>query len=68
MHELHLRYLDARLVGEAGPPRAAEVRLRARAHGRLLARDRVSPGPERRRPARLAVVREQRAPAKTARV
>ena len=45
MHELHLRYLDARLAGEAAPPRAAEVRLRARAHGRLLARDRVAPRP-----------------------
>jgi hypothetical protein len=68
MHELHLRYLDARLAGEAAPPGAAEVRLRARAHGRLLARDRVAPGSERRAPARLAAVREQRAPARTARV
>ena len=68
MHELHLRYLDARLAGEAVPPRAAEVRLRARAHGRLLARDRVTAAPERRRPVPLAVVREQRAPARTARV
>ena len=68
MHELHLRYLDARLAGEAAPPRAAEVRLRARAQARLLARDRVTAGPERRRPVSLAVVREQRAPARTARV
>ena len=68
MHELHLRYLDARLAGEAAPPRAAEVRLRARAQGRLLDRDRVAPDPERRRPVRLAVVRERRAPARTARI
>jgi hypothetical protein len=50
MHELHLRYLEARRVGEAEPLGAAEVVLRARELARRHARVRAGPRLPRHRP------------------
>jgi hypothetical protein len=65
MHELHLRYLEARRVREAKPLGAAEVALRARELARLHVRVRagrrsVRHGPE------LELRRARKAPARTA--
>ena len=50
MHELHLRYLEARRVREAEPLGAVEVALRARELARLHVRVRAGPRVPRHRP------------------
>jgi hypothetical protein len=50
MHELHLRYLEARRVREAQPLGAAEVVLRARELARPYVRVRAGPRLPRHRP------------------
>jgi|Tabmets5t2r1_1033131.scaffolds.fasta_scaffold181116_1 hypothetical protein len=64
MHELHLLYLAARQVDQEKPRAGAEVALRAREVGRLQERDRAGPREDRRRPARLVLVRAERVPAR----
>ena len=62
MHELHLRYLEARRVREAQPLAAAEVALRARELARLHVRVRAGPrAPQRRDDLELGRVRKARA-------
>jgi hypothetical protein len=56
MHELHLRYLEARRVREATPLAAAEATLRAQELGRRHVRVRAGPRIPRAR-TRLSVVR-----------
>jgi hypothetical protein len=65
MHELHLRYLEARRVREAEPLGAAEVALRARELARLHVRVRAGGGVPRHRP-ELKLARARKAPARTA--
>ena len=65
MHELHLRYLEARRVREAAPLGAVESALRAQELARLHVRVRAGPRVPRARP-RLEGVRAQRASAETA--
>jgi hypothetical protein len=50
MHELHLRYLEARRVREAQPLGAAEALLRARELARRHVRVRAGPRLPRHRP------------------
>jgi hypothetical protein len=56
MHELHLRYLEARRVREGTPLGAAEATLRAQQLGRRHVRVRAGPRVSRPR-TRLTVVR-----------
>jgi hypothetical protein len=65
MHELHLRYLEARRVREAEPLAAAEVTLRARELARLHVRVRAGPRASRRRPV-FELGRARKARARTA--
>jgi hypothetical protein len=65
MHELHLRYLEARRVREAEPLGAAEVALRARELARLHVRVRAGPRVPRDRP-ELGLRRARKARARAA--
>jgi hypothetical protein len=67
MHELHLRYLEARRVGEGEPLGAAEAVLRARKLARLHVRVRAGPRGPRHRP-ELELRRARKARARAARV